>query len=312
MVPYDLSPDFACRLEMAYVRFTGEVYKIQRSNTVVNFFRKIIWGLSHKTSNFKGKESLVALISRPNSLNHIEINRQGVNWLLQGHDVNEFAIAARHNHSPLLSKSLSEEIEKHNVHIFWDIGANIGGIALPLLKEFPYLKVILFEPSAEVAGRLIRNLSNNPDLFQRSMIMNIALSDSDGINDFYVSNETFNSGVAGLGHSHNRFQFAVGVQAYTGDSLVGSKKCPVPELIKIDVEGFELEVLKGLKKTLIQFHPPIFFEHAIYRLKERKHAQDQVTNFLESLGYAIFRLSDNKKITSADLARDADFVARAL
>ena len=87
------------------------------------------------------------------------------------------------------------------VGIYWDIGANIGGTALPLLKKFDRLHAILFEPSAEVAGRLLSNLSINPAISQRSTVFNVALSDSTGLNDFFVSNEPFNSGTAGLGHT---------------------------------------------------------------------------------------------------------------
>lgn len=223
--------------------------------------------------------------------------------------MNEFYIAVKSNHSPVLSKFLSNEIKKYNIEVFWDIGANIGAISLPLLKKFDKLTAVLFEPSAECAGRLIKNLSNNPGLSQRSIVMNIALSDSEGIISFYASNEPFNSGTAGLGLSHNRFQFAVGVQTYTGDTLVASSLCPKPDLIKIDVEGFELEVLKGLKQTLIKHHPLVIFEHSIYRLKERKHAHDEVKKLLESLGYAIYRISDNKRVTPHDLEKDADFLA---
>jgi len=277
---------------------------------MLNSFRKLIWNLSAQTEHFKGKERIVALLSRPSALSQISIKRQGVNWYLQGHDLNEFAIAVRKNHSSLLSQSLNEEIEKNNINTFWDIGANIGAVALPLLKKFNTLEAVLFEPSAEVAGRLIRNLANNPDLCSRAVILNIALSDSDGINNFYISNETANSGVAGLGHSHNRYKFAVGVQTYTGDSLVESKKYLPPELIKIDVEGFELEVFKGLKKTLLQHQPIIIFEHCLYRLKERNQPANSVTSFLESLGYSIYNQSSNIKISEADLNRDADFIAR--
>jgi len=274
------------------------------------YIRKLIWNISSKTNNFKGKERAVALVSRPRALNQISIKRQGVNWYLQGHDLNEFAIAVRKNHSSLLSDSLNEEIEKNNIKTFWDIGANIGAISLPLLKKFNALQVVLFEPSAEVAGRLIRNLANNPELCSRATILNIALSDTEGINNFYVSNEAFNSGVAGLGHSHNRYEFAVGVQTYSGDSLVESKKYTPPQLIKIDVEGFELEVFKGLKNTLLQYHPAIIFEHSLYRLKERNQSKNSVTIFLESLGYSIFSLSTNKKIIEKDLDIDDDFIAR--
>lgn len=276
-----------------------------------NYLRKIIWDWSSRVEPFQGKERFVSLITRPNKLNHLKITRQGVTWILYGHDLNEFTLAIRQNHSPILSKRLEEEVEKNNIKIFWDIGANIGAISLPLLNKFNQLQAVLFEPSAEVAGRLIGNLSNNPSIFKRSKIMNIALSNLNGISSFYVSNETFNSGVAGLGLSHNRFKFAVGVQAYTGDSLVESNQCPIPELIKIDVEGFEFEVFQGLQNTLIQYHPTIIFEHSLYRLKERNKNRDEVTKYLEFLGYKIYKQSDNTKITDSDLDKDDDFIARA-
>jgi FkbM family methyltransferase len=157
---------------------------------------------------------------------------------------------------------------------------------------------------------LIRNLAHNPDLHSRVTILSIALSDSEGINNFYVSNETFNSGVAGLGHSKNRYKFAVGVQTYTGDSLVELKKYTPPQLIKIDVEGYEFEVFKGLKNTLIKYHPIIIFEHSVYRLKERNQPKNTVTNFLETLGYSVYNQLSNKKITENDLDNDSDFIAR--
>jgi len=127
----------------------------------------MIWNISLKFSDFKGKETIAALFSRPIALNQVEIERQGVIWHLQGHDINEFAIAVRKNHSYLLSCTLNDEIEKEKIKIFWDIGANIGAISLPLLKKFNELEAILFEPSAEVAGRLIRNIASNPDLCSR-------------------------------------------------------------------------------------------------------------------------------------------------
>ena len=271
---------------------------------------KLVWDLSYNTNYFKGKERIVSFFTRPRALNLITISRQGVSWSFLGHDLNEFAIAVRKNHSPLLSSTLSDEISKYKINTFWDIGANIGAITLPLLHKFTNLEATLFEPSAEVAGRLIRNVANNPNLCSRATILNVALSDSEGINNFYVSNESFNSGVAGLGHSHNRYKFSVGVQTYTGDSLIESKKYDPPQLIKIDVEGFELEVLKGLKNTLLQFHPTIIFEHSLYRFKERNQSKDSVVKFLESLGYKIYDLLDNGMSKNLDLDRDADFIAR--
>ena len=279
---------------------------------MLSSFRRLVWYVSSKTTPFKGKERVVSLISRPGSPGSVTIQRGGVGWVVQGHDLNEFTIAVRSNHSSLISSALDREIERNNYKVFWDIGANIGAISLPLLKKHSGLTSILFEPSAEVAGRLVRNLSINPDLLDRVKLMNVALSDSEGLTEFYVSNEPFNSGTAGLGFSHNRFRFPVNVQAYTGDGLIAAGKCPAPDLIKIDVEGFEINVFKGLRQTLAKHHPPIVFEHSLYRLKERGSSADEVSGFLESLGYTVLRLSDRLPVTRADLDQDADFIACAI
>ena len=279
---------------------------------MLNLFRKSVWYVSSRTPPLRGKERLVALLSRPNSPRLLRIKRGGVFWLLQGHDLNEFALAIRPSYSHSVSESLAREIETRTVQVLWDVGANIGAISLPLLKKYKQLHAVLFEPSAEVAGRLIRNLCSNKDLWQRSKIMNIALSNVDGITNFHVSSEQFNSGTGGLGLSHNRFDVPIGIQSFTGDNLVASGACPIPELIKIDVEGFEYEVFTGLTNTLITHHPSIIFEHSLYRLKERNLPLDKVVSLLDSYGYGVFRQPDNKPVTSSDLDRDADFVARAI
>ena len=86
--------------------------------------------------------------------------------------------------------------------------------------------------------------------------------------------------------------------------------CRVPELIKIDVEGFETEVLRGLKKTLASHHPAIIYEHALYRLSERGLKRDEVADFLTTLGYKISRLTDDEPIKPSDSNEDQDFIAR--
>lgn len=238
------------------------------------------------------------------------MEREGVKWGIVGHDINEFYVAIRKNHSKNSSVIISHEILKNNIINIWDIGANIGAVSLPLLKKFNYLNIVLFEPSAEVAGRLINNLYLNPELSTRAYVMNIALSNSSGIGNFYVSNESFNSGVTGLAASLNRLGFSVGVQTYTGDELISLHNFKAPELIKIDVEGFELEVFQGLKNFLIKNHPIIIFEHSAYRFSERKIPIDSVTSLLLSIGYNIYNINTSSLITENDLLVDSDFIAK--
>jgi FkbM family methyltransferase len=274
------------------------------------FLRKAIWDVSSATPVFKGKWRIVSLLTQPSADDAIKISRHGVNWLLRGHDINEFMIAMFKEHSTVITRSLTKEIADNRHEVLWDIGANIGGISLPLLAENNDLVAIMFEPSAEVAGRLIRNTLSNPSLLGRATVMNVALSDSMGLVKFFVSSEPDNSGLAGLGHSHNRSSFPIMVQSYTGDSLIASGACPPPDVVKIDVEGFEIGVLKGLESTLAKTHPTVIFEHALYRLKELGRPHDEVTNFLRGIGYEVYRIETGKPVTLDDLNGDADFIAK--
>jgi len=181
----------------------------------------------------------------------------------------------------------------------------------PLLRQFDVLHAIMFEPSPDVAGRLLRNLSLNGELWGRAKVLNMALSDASGIKEFFVSNETWNSGVAGLRKAKNRAGFSVTVQAYTADSLVSTAVCPVPNLVKIDVEGFELEVLQGMESILKNHRPTVVFEHSPYRFEERQISRDSVIDYLKSLHYVITRVEHDKPVEESDLGVEQDFCACA-
>jgi FkbM family methyltransferase len=229
---------------------------------------------------------------------------------LYGHDLNEFSVAARKNHSPVLSNAIRRVLNKENFSVMWDIGANIGAISLPLLLIYPKLNIVMFEPSPEVAGRLIANFRNNPLINKRGQIFNLALSNVDGLSEFYVSDEIENSGLAGLGGSLNRSIYPVKLQSYRGDTLIKAGNVRPPQLIKVDVEGFEYEVFSGLENTLRVYKPIIIFEHALYRITERNHDKRLVVDLLQSFGYKIYRIEDGAPIEPLDLEKDADFIAR--
>jgi hypothetical protein len=88
----------------------------------------------------------------------------------------------------------------------------------------------------------------------------------------------------------------------SGDEALQSLDLSSLALIKIDVEGGELEVLRGLESTISRFKPYIVFEvlpHMIVRtrteldtttkeVRDRRH--DQIDELLRNTGYTIFRI----------------------
>jgi hypothetical protein len=84
-----------------------------------------------------------------------------------------------------------------------------------------------------------------------------------------------------------------------GDEVLDVLKVSNPGIVKIDVEGAELEVLSGLRHTLEKSHPfiicellPVYEEETVIG-KLRRQRLDQVLSLLETLRYDLCRVDDD-------------------
>jgi FkbM family methyltransferase len=272
--------------------------------------RKLLWEIASRTPGFKGKARLFAALSRPGGPAGVVVSRHGVRFRLWGHDLNEWYIATQRLHSEEVSTCIDRMASRRTDPVLWDIGANIGAVTLPFLRRNPTARAVCFEASAEVAGRLLANISLNPQLAGRCDVVLLPLMERQAPTEFFVSSETFNSGVGGLGVSHNRSGSPVRTYGITGDAALSAWNLPTPHVIKLDVEGFELEVLKGLGGVLAKSKPSVVFEHSLYRFKERGiTSTDVVVSYLRGCGYEIYHLDGARKLEPTDLTRDCDLLA---
>jgi FkbM family methyltransferase len=151
------------------------------------------------------------------------------------------------NERPVISDLLNR-IEHEDV--FWDIGANTGMYTCLLANKIPGENLIAFEPFPTNVHQLKKNLVLNSSTVQ---IQEIGLSD-------YVGNaklEVVSRGVAGAGTytlNPTESEDWVEVRVETGDNLVATGAVPPPDVLKIDVEGLEINVLRGLRETISQAH----------------------------------------------------------
>jgi FkbM family methyltransferase len=137
----------------------------------------------------------------------------------------------------------------HPGDILYDVGANVGMYTIWAGKRG--VKVYAFEPEAENHALLSKNIAINK---LDSIAYCMAISDKFQVNELHLSREE-------VGRSCHSFGEAVGptLQPREGpkqgcvgmslDNLVKSGM-PVPNHIKIDVDGFEHKVIEGAKKTL--------------------------------------------------------------
>ena len=177
-----------------------------------------------------------------------------------------------------------------------DIGANLGTFCIPLAQKIPQLKFHAFEPQRIVSYQLGANVIINS--LDNVFINTNALSDKyDVLNpimpDYSVEG---NIGAFSIDAEVRKNDYECSsrgviqeIVTYPLDDFVFTDV----KLIKIDVEGHELEVLKGAIDTIEQNnYPPIIFEAWTWKpwyQKKRKSLLD----YLEGLGYKIEQLGEN-------------------
>lgn len=161
---------------------------------------------------------------------------------------------------------------------FLDVGANFGVYTLVGCSINPNLQVIAIEPVPAISAALRENVRCN--VFEnRVTVMQAAASKEEGWLPFHESDEpTMGSlNVEGYqGHSGKLIQ----VRVVTLDSLNIK-----PDLIKIDVEGFEDTVLEGAAELLSTCRPRIILE------ANPDGPYERVTQILRRHGYGFQHLT---------------------
>ena len=123
----------------------------------------------------------------------------------------------------------------------FDIGANHGQTTEKLLRSGS--RVIAVEPGVESVEVLKMKFMHNPSV----TVVNRGVSDKDEFLPFYF-NETQNRSSSFIEKWNQGGKSKYSVRTTTLDKLI--EKYGMPQFIKIDVEGFELRVLKGLTQRV--------------------------------------------------------------
>ncbi len=172
---------------------------------------------------------------------------------------------------------------------FVDIGANIGMITLHARSLIGSTgQIDCFEPNPECVERIRRHLQMNS--IQNVTIHMCALSDKVGNLNLNLSSE--HSGTATLTEV-DEVKRALPVMVCVGDDLL--MEGPRINVMKVDVEGYEMKVLSGLEGTLKKFKPIIITELIDTHLSRAGTSVAAVTERLSILGYAPLGIGSVRK-----------------
>lgn len=167
--------------------------------------------------------------------------------------------------------------------VVWDIGANVGYYTRRYAERIGQKgRVIAFEPSARNFERLRRackELSNVSLMSYGLGNMRAKVHFRQGDDPLGATSQIVDEGVAGDI-----------VEIRVGDDLIADGAIPPPNIVKMDVEGFEGEVIQGLTRTLSASElRAVGMEVHFGILKERglAHMPRDIENALKSNGFTI-------------------------
>ena len=185
--------------------------------------------------------------------------------------------------------------------IVLDIGANLGSYTVPLAKQFPALRFHSFEPQRIVYYQLCTNVFLNR--LDNVYAYQYGLSDAEWAEPMEMPD---------YGAEHNIGAFSIdpvvrennyevqthGYMEYVNAVRLDVLKLRNIKLIKLDVEGHELEVLFGADETLRESnYPPIIFEAWTWKFPEKR---EKLFAYLKDLGYTITNMGQNNLATHKD------------
>jgi FkbM family methyltransferase len=178
-----------------------------------------------------------------------------------------------------------------------DVGA-MGGLPPSLALYSEKLWPILFEPNPEEAEKLRLNLNR----YKNYLIVEHALGDRDDLIQFTQTRNPTCSSVLkpnfeflkhyGISyHFHIEQVSKIKVSRY--DTLNNLGVVPTPDAIKIDVQGFEYQVLNGFGNLLFDVLA-IKLETQFYEVYEKQYLFSDITSFLTKFGFVLRRIETDK------------------
>jgi FkbM family methyltransferase len=183
--------------------------------------------------------------------------------------------------------------------VVYDVGAFHGLLTMYFSRKAR--RVVAYEANAHNYARVKENLELNK--VTNVTVRNVAVGAEPGVLKLVwdplmpgagSADDSIGSQIRGSSSSHE-----IEVPVVRLDDDMAEQGLPVPDFVKIDIEGFELQALKGLRNTLARHGPALYLEihGADYEQKEANVAA--IYDFLTKIGYCkILHVESGKELTS--------------
>ncbi len=190
-----------------------------------------------------------------------------------------------------------------------DVGANVGDVLAEMVRLAPRGRHLAFEPLPALAAELTVR-------FPAVDVRAVALGDADEPAEFvHVITRPGWSGLRERPYPRDERLERITVEVARLDDVLPDGY--VPAFVKIDVEGGELDVLRGARRTLAEHRPVMAIEHGLGSADSFGAKPQELHGLLTELGYRVFDLdgdgpySVDAFVQTFATARRVNFLARA-
>jgi FkbM family methyltransferase len=179
----------------------------------------------------------------------------------------------------------------HPGNTVWDIGANVGLFTIAATqKAGPHGSILAIEPDLWLAVLLQRTVALQPTAAAPIQILPVAVSNTMGIQTLHIANRNRNSNHLSSIAEHSQAggtRETHQVLCITLDWLL--EHTPPPSLVKIDIEGAEIDLLHGAHRLLTEIRPILMCE-------SQHRNRPEVTTILRQYNYKLYDWDTNPRV----------------
>lgn len=188
--------------------------------------------------------------------------------------------------SVLIGKPTGEKIT------IFDVGANKGQTTIKYLSKFPSSRIYCFEPLPELAHKLSTTVTNNENV----VIVPKAVSNTNKSTNFYVNHLDVASSLLPRPSSGEKYyptiaesKEVIQVESITLDSFSQENGLSKVDILKLDIQGGELDALHGSHSLLSDSKVGLIYtEIQFVHLYEGAPLFGDILQYLNNFGYSLF------------------------
>ena len=201
---------------------------------------------------------------------------------------------------------LENMVKNINLETIIDVGSNKGQFIMLMEQIFPNKIIYSFEPIFEVLEKQKKFFNYKKNIF----FYNFALGSVPSTKEFFITKRIDSSSFFKINITKNKnyeIQTKKNVQIKTLDEVMANKEIIKPILVKIDTQGYELEVLKGSERTLSNIDY-LLIEVSENEMYINQPKSDEIIEYLQNINFNIIKQTPPIKINNTNfIQRDVLF-----